>query len=211
MHSLPLLYAENAEPTAHARHWRSTIAEPALDCPEPSEHVDQVAHASLPVVALNDPGWHTAQVRSLVAVGERSLYSPIGQSLRTGEHAVPSSLVEKVLPTVHGVQTRSAVAEPAFSMPDPSGHVCQVTHEALPSPALNAPSVHSVQARFEESLGFVVSYHPAGQIATWQQPRFELDVGGTHVYCPVAQLLIVSQIRSDETVAAMLSYCCAVQ
>ena len=60
-HAPPSLALEYVMPDAHAAHWRSASAEPALDMPWPIGHVDQAAHASDPTVALKCPVAHAVQ------------------------------------------------------------------------------------------------------------------------------------------------------
>jgi hypothetical protein len=65
------------------------------------------------------------------------MYWPGGHASRTEVHADALSAPEKVVPTVHALQTRSALADPVFTTPNPSLHVFHAAQEgALPAVAL---------------------------------------------------------------------------
>ena len=77
-HASPLTTAEYAVPTTQAAHWRSVVAEPALDMPSPTGHVAHAAHGPLPAVALKVPAGHAEHTRSDVSVGAAVSVSPAG-------------------------------------------------------------------------------------------------------------------------------------
>jgi hypothetical protein len=63
---------ENVDATTHAAHWRSAMAEPSIDKPQPMGHVVHTAQLSVANVLLatdlNEPSTHGAHVRSLLVV-----------------------------------------------------------------------------------------------------------------------------------------------
>ena len=94
MHAAPSFLSEYVWPATQELHWRSAVADPAADMPLPTGHVAHVAHASLPVVALNVPGGQEAQTRSELVVEALLMNVPAEHGALTAVHAAPSSVLE---------------------------------------------------------------------------------------------------------------------
>ena len=80
-HAAPSTALENVDPSSHAAHRMSAVAEPAVDMPWPIGHVAHATHASLPALALKVPGWHVAQTRSDDALGAAVSYVPAAHTV----------------------------------------------------------------------------------------------------------------------------------
>ena len=52
VHTSPLAVFEKLEPAVQDAHWRSVVAVPSTDLPEPMGHVAQLAHASVASVLM---------------------------------------------------------------------------------------------------------------------------------------------------------------
>jgi hypothetical protein len=52
VHTLPLAVFEKLEPAVQGAHWRSVVAVPSTDLPEPMGHVAQLAHLSISVASV---------------------------------------------------------------------------------------------------------------------------------------------------------------
>lgn len=165
--SLPLV-ALNV-PAAHVAHWRSD------DAPN--------ANASY------WPAWHSVtawQMRSDVAVGAATVKCPVLQSLCvlqsrsletvgatfsysvaehtvTGLHASPLLLGEYVYPSTQGVHTRSETAVPACTMPAPTGHVAQASHDMRPDMVVKVPELQAAHVRSLLEVASAMVYEPAAQ------------------------------------------------
>ena len=63
VHASPLSAAENVDPTVQGAHWRSAVAEPAVDMPWPTAHVFHATQPSLPALVLKLPAAHAAHSR----------------------------------------------------------------------------------------------------------------------------------------------------
>jgi hypothetical protein len=126
------------------------------------------------------------------------MYSPAAQASRIGEHACPSLLPEKVLPSVHAAHTRSSVSEPSADLPEPAGHVRHALHACWPGWPLKWPAAHVVHTRSDDGPGGVVSYVPGAQVVTALHTRSVVPVGALDVYWPSAQdSLCVWHSRSE--------------
>ena len=93
-HASPLLVLENVASCVHAAHWRSAVAEPAADVPDPMAHVRQALHAELPALTLNWPLAHSSQTRSADAVAAVLSASPATHGAETAPHVAPLLLAE---------------------------------------------------------------------------------------------------------------------
>ena len=154
-HALPSLTVEYDVPTTHAAHWRSAVAEPALDWPWPTAHVVHTAQLSVAsvvlVLALNEPPAHAAHCRSLLAVAATVVRKPGAHGALTAWHAAPLSTAENVEPATHAAHWRSLTASPSTDSPWPLGHVAQVAQLSVASVvlvvALNVPAAHAAHCR----------------------------------------------------------------
>lgn len=150
----PLSTAENVTPATQLPHTRSTLAEGvvAACCPWPTGHVLQVAHAMLPVVAVNFPSAQVGQLRSAAAVGGAVWYVPAAHDTVAALHDSPSMLSEKSTPSVHAAHSRSRIDEPAEDWPWPTGQVDQAVHDELPSSDWKRPVLHAVHAASSDEV-----------------------------------------------------------
>jgi hypothetical protein len=128
-----LSFGEKEEPTKQAAHWRSSVAEPAWDCPVLIAHVRHAVHAWFPELLLKKPESQSVHVRSLLSVAALFMYCPGPHTERMLLHAEPLAVSEKVTSSSHAMHWRSAAAEPGLDMPSPFGHVRQAVQASLPT------------------------------------------------------------------------------
>ena len=142
--------------------------------------------------------------RSVVVVGAADVYCPLGQleedvlhvrsdvnvgaddsycvpsHVCTALHALPSFASEYVVPSVHAVHCRSAVAEGVLDAPCPVGQVA-----------------HAAQASVAFTLALALAlYVPEAQVAHSRSPE---TVAATLVYVPAAQALDTATHASPES------------
>ena len=160
LHAKPLVASEYVTPSAQGAHWRSTVAEPALDMPSPAAHVLHGAHDVEPVLLVNVPDTHAAQVRSLLAVAARTVYEPASHDRLAAVHILASSVAEKVTPATHAAHCRSEVAVPGTDRPKPTAHVRHTAHVLSPATAVNEPSAHTAQVRSLVAVASALVYVP---------------------------------------------------
>ena len=146
-HAPPSLALEYVLPDAHAAHWRSATAEPAVVIPWPIGHVDHAVHVLRPAEAVKVPGAQSAHVRSLDAVAAAVVKLPAAHCALTGTHVLPPSVDVYVTPASHAAHWRSAVAEPGTDTPSPAAHVVHGEHALRPGEAVKVPCAHSVHTR----------------------------------------------------------------
>jgi len=168
--------------------------------------VRQAAQTWLPAAALNAPSSQLAHVRSVLEFGALSMYCPAAHGRPTSWHALPSWVVENILPLSHAPHVRSAVEEPVAVSPSPGGHVRHAVQASLPRAALNVLARHVVHSRSDDTPAGVVSYVPSGQVVVARHTRSSNAVGALKVYCPPGHVsLCVLQSRSEDTLGALFS------
>ena len=187
-HSSPLVVLENVTPVTHGVHWRSAVAEPAVDMPSPATHLRHAEQALLPTSDLNCPDPHISHVRSLCSVAWLPTRFPAGQGALTAVHGASSLLGENDTPRLHAVHWRSATALPCFDKPCPAGHELQATHAWLPAVDLNVPAAHAAHV------------------------RSDVAVAAASMYCPASHWpLMFAHARSCVVPAALVCHCVPVQ
>ena len=102
-----------------------------------------------------------AHVRSVVRVGATFSYSPAVHTSAT-VHGLPSSALEKVVPSMHAAHMRSTVAEGALLWPWPGGHVAHLPQEACPVPDVKVPASQKPHVMSAEAVAEAVMCVPAG-------------------------------------------------
>ena len=169
LHTAPLMAAENVSPTVHGAHWRSAVAEPALDCPYPTPHAVQTVHLSLPNVDLKNPSGQRAQTRSELVVDAMLMYWPGMHGAFTALQALPSLTSEKAVTPLQTPHSRFTIAEPESICPWPTGQTSHVVHAALSAVALKVPLGHVAHVRSDDVEGAASLYWPVpqGALTTW--------------------------------------------
>jgi len=152
---------ENVAPSAHAAHWRSAVAEPAAVMPWPAGHFDHSVHEGRAALLLNVPEVHAAHVRSAAGVASDFVYSPTLQGRRMSQQRAAPSKGENVSPAMHPAHLRSAVADPAADMPEPTGHVDQRTQLSRPGVAVKWPALHDSHTRSDVLVAAATVCSPA--------------------------------------------------
>jgi len=94
-HAAPPAVGLNVALAVHAAHWRSVVAEPAVDMPLPAGQTAHGVHAARPGEAVKAPDAQVAQTRSAEGVAGEFVYCPAGQRPRTATHAAPLATDEK--------------------------------------------------------------------------------------------------------------------
>lgn len=163
VHAVPSL--EKVTPAVHCMHTRSAVAVPSLTWPSPRAQVVWAAHSLTTVVlelavAVNVPAAQAAHSRSFAAVAATLVRVPAAQAALTTAQAVPSSVVEKVLPATHAAHVRSVVVLPSAVLPSPMGHRLCAAQADCPKLSVKKPSAHTVQTRSLLAVGAVVCPYP---------------------------------------------------
>ena len=94
---------------------------------------------------------------------ERRHDSPLPTSalkvLLTATHASPLSSLEYDVPATQEAHWRSAIAEPAWDMPSPAGHMAHAAHGALLTSALKEMSrTHLISLFFPEKRSCAITF-----------------------------------------------------
>ena len=140
------------------------------------DHVVHLSFASVPALALalKVPVAQGVHVCSADTVATALVYVPAGHAALTVSHALPSFTAEYVEPGTQAVHWRSAVAEPAWDWPSPTGHVAHAVQLSVAIVELvlllNMPSAHEAHVRSLLAVAATVVWKPGahGALTAWQ-------------------------------------------
>jgi hypothetical protein len=112
VHALPDDSLEYVMPSSHAVHWRSEEDKPAADAPNPAAHMRHGLHDLRPALAVKVPLGHSAQTMSFVVVAATAVYEPAAHAALILVQTRALTVLEKLVPAVHGMHWRSVVVLP---------------------------------------------------------------------------------------------------